>query len=198
MKTAFSAFLLILLITACSRPAPVPVVQTQGVIGNQAVLAEASRVAALVDKKQAKPEDLDRLAELVKDDESASDEMHEITTMVKYGEFVHAGHGLGFIFNYLRTGKEAICPAHELSHYYVFMKHNETEMAKDALKGAQEKLDAWIPKAREYDATYHPTPSFNDTLERFTADMAAITAGNSNASNDEVMFLSDALCVEED
>ena len=167
------------------------------VVGNKVVEAEIARLASLAASGKMAESDMDAVKLLVKDDESAADEVEEISTLVSYGEFVHAGHGLGFLAGYVSTGMETICPGHALSHYYVFSRHNETELAEENLQSAKDQVEEWEPKAREFAAKYPGEKSFDEIDAIVKGAIESIDAGNSTASDEEIDFLAEkTICVQ--
>ncbi len=167
---------------------------------NQAAVDEVARLASLTAQNKTTVDDFAAIENMTSGDDAATDELTEITTMVKYGEFEHASHGLSFLESYFETGKKLICPGHSLSHFYIFTKHNETQLAADNLAEAKENLDAWIPKAQNFTEQYPGPVSFDVILTHIQTDIKNIDAGNRTASNEEVDFLSNeaSICVEAD
>ncbi len=199
-RTIIAAFALtFILIAGCTKDSPgngtASVTQD---IPNQVAIDETSRLASLIGQQTATPADFNNLAAMLSDNEHALDELGEIVTLVKYGEYEHVSHAIAFFDGYLRTGSELLCPAHALSHYYVFKKHGEDDLAEEALEEAEEQMPEWIPKAREYDQKYPSGQNFEEVVRRISADIENIESGNTTASDDEISFLTDeaSICVE--
>lgn len=190
---AVSAFLLV------SNNSPSPSSGGGSVVGNQAVLQEIARVSALTADNKTTVADLSTLGDMLKSDDGASDEFNELTVMVKYGEYYHATHALGFLGSYVQTGKETLCPGHELSHFYVFMRHNETDLANDALQTAKDTLAEWAPKAMAFNDEFPSGHSFGDIQANIQYHLDQIAAGNVTSSDSDTNFLSDeSICVQAD
>jgi len=165
--------------------------------GNQTILDELSRLGSLASQQNITLDDFAQVDQMTAPDSDATDELGEIKIMVKYNEYEHALHGLGFLSSYVETGEHVICPGHSLSHYYVFMRHGEEDLAKDNLAEAKKNVDAWIPLAEAYDKQYPSGKDINAVIARVQQDIKNIDAGNSTAGDDEIRFLvTDALCIE--
>ncbi len=172
---------------------------SQLVSQNQPALNEISRLTSLAGKDSIKVEDLSKLEGMIKDDGKAMDEFNEIKTMVKYKEFEHAAHGLSFLDGYLRTGKKVICPGHELSHYYIFKKHGEGDMANDSLNAAKDEMSQWIPKARNYNNKYPSGENFDIIVKVLNDHIKDIESGKTTITNEEMDYLDNkaSICVQE-
>lgn len=168
------------------------------VAANSPAQQELARVGDLIEKGTATADDLETLKTLVKDDEHAQDELSEIGTMLTFKEYQHAGHGLGFLSSYLETGKDELCPGHELAHYYVFSRHGEDDMAAEGLEGAKEELPKWLPKAKAYDAKYPGPHSADEVAGVITKHIADIESGKITATDEEIDYLANALCVDDE
>jgi hypothetical protein len=168
--------------------------------GNQDILNELTAVSQLVNKKIATPDDFEKLEGMVAVDEDAEHEVEEIATLVKYKEYTHAGHGIGFLDGYIRTGKELLCPSHALVHYYVFEKHGEDELANHAMEEIEESFDEWVPLAREYDEKYPGGQDFDDIVKVIKGHIESIEKGDKTATDAELDFLlkEAGICVEEE
>jgi hypothetical protein len=141
-------------------------------------------------------EDLSGIKSRLSGDPALGHELEELEAMVRYGEMQHAVHTIGFIDGFLKTGEQISCPEHELSHYYVFMKHGEAGLAEHALEHAKEQIPGWEPKAREFDERYPSGMPFDDRLADIESRISSIESGGPLASDEEALALADrAICV---
>lgn len=167
---------------------------TPQVIKNQTVIQEINRLLLPVYSKNATEADFYRLQTMVASDSYAANEVHEMTLLTKYREYKHVGHGLGFLYEYIKTGNQSICPGHALSHYYVWISYGEKEAASDALAEAKETFLVWerssLPLSE--DAPEHDKAFFTSLL---TTTLSRIDAGNTSISDDERALLDEVPCV---
>ena len=180
-------WILLLLLTACT---------TQRTLQETATIQEEiSHLASLSAKEKLTVNDLQKLKALLADD--AEHELEEIELMIEFGEYEHAGHALGFLADYVASGKHVLCPAHGVAHYYVFMRHGAAESAEHALEHTDEELDLWTKRAKEYNQRY-PTGQDIDALrQRIEQHLANIAAGQHEATDEEIRFLATtaSICV---
>lgn len=149
-----------------------------------------------IEQNKTTPNDLTALKSLLKNDSHASDEFQQLEVMLHYGEYQHADHSIGLLLNYISTGKDLLCPGHALSHYYIYLKHGEKELALKALSEAREQLPHWIEQAKNYTIAM-PEENFDSTLKLIQKRLAAIDAGNPTATDKDIAALSDAFCAHE-
>ena len=162
---------------------------------NQEVLDEITRLISLTSLE--KPADFEKLEGMLEDDH-AKDELHEIEAMVKYKEYLHATHGLNFMASFIKSGKETLCPAHALAHYYVFMKHGEDDLAEEGLEEAKNQVEEWVPAAKEFNEKYPSGQSVGELSQRINSYLESIDKGNSTITDDEINALANnGICVEE-
>ncbi len=159
-------------------------------------IGELLRLQETIQQNKTTAQDLTILKILLKNDSHASGELQELTVMVNYGEYQHADHSIGLLLNYLSTGKDLLCPGHALSHYYIYLKHGEKELASHALEEAKEQLPHWIEQAKNYTITI-PEENFDSTFKLIQKRLAAIDAGNPTATDKDIAALSDAFCAHE-
>lgn len=160
------------------------------------VSKEMARLASLSSEERISVDDLAGLRDMLKGDSSAEHELEEVEKLIQYGEYRHATHTLAFLDSYVETGKETICPGHELAHYYVWKKHGEDEMAEEALDEAKEQMDEWQDKARFYYERYPGEFTFDYILERINSHLGSIEAGNTATTDEEITFLAEkSVCV---
>lgn len=166
------------------------------VIGNTEAINEINRLLLPVSNGNITEKDFDRLKVLTENDEHASNEVNEMILLAKYNESTHIGHSLGFLYEYIKTGEESICPGHSLSHYYVFLKHGEFEVAKDSLEEAILNFDVW--KSREEVKSNESLKEINYTfyLNLINSSMNNIENGNNSISEEDVINLADAPCIK--
>lgn len=159
---------------------------------------EITRLMSLAGNDNISEEDFSSLNSMIGDDDKEKDEINEIKTMVKYKEFGHAAHGLSFLFEYVGTEKEVLCPGHSLSHYYIFHRHGEYELAGESLKEAKENLEDWIPKGRKYLKEYPNGEKFDDVVNKLNMHLKNIDNGIINITNSDLDYLDDkaSICVE--
>ena len=165
----------------------------KNIIGDTQVLNEINHLLLPVSYQNITEEDFDHLKELVKDNEVAAEELKELTTLAKYKEYNHIGHGLGFLYQYVKTGQEPACPGHLLSHYYVFTKHSESELAEENLEEAKEQIPEWQEKMKSKNSTYLEETNYTQYKELFQLTIENINF-NRNITEEEIAILSNALC----
>jgi hypothetical protein len=153
-----------------------------------AELDELSRLNSLVVQQVASEGDFATMEQLA-DDDVVKDEVGEIKTLVKYQEYEHAAHSIGFLESYIKSGIEVSCPGHSLSHYYVFEKHGETELADENFEAAKEDLPEWIPAAREYVKQVPTGADIDEAIQHITDDIAKIDSGDTTVSDAELEYL---------
>lgn len=161
-----------------------------------AVSKEMARLASLSSEEKISTDDLSGLAAMLKGDSTAEHELEEVEKLVQYGEYRHATHTLAFLDSYIETGKETICPGHELAHYYVWSKHGENNLARDALEEAEEQMDEWKEKARPYYEKYPGEVTFDEIVDRINSHLDSIEGGSSTTTDEEITFLAEkSVCV---
>ncbi len=160
------------------------------------IIDEINRLNSLNSNESIKTGDFLKLEGLLSKDENALDEINEIKVMVKYEEYYHVYHGLGFLTDYIKSGKKTLCPGHSLSHYYVFIRHNETDLANDNFKEAKDVFQKWIPLAKAY-AANNKILNFDNSVLRIQNDINNIYSGNITGSDEEIEWLSSdgSICV---
>ena len=169
--------------------------KNQSIFSNQTVTNELLRVGDLIEKEKVTSQDFSRLENLLKSDKHAEDELQEVEIMVGYGEYKHAGHGIGLLLYYMATKTDLLCPGHALSHYYIYLKHGDKSRAGSSFAEAKEQLPAWIQYAKEY--RIHYQENFNATLENMTKSISKIDAGITSATDEEINSLSEAFCASQ-
>lgn len=164
------------------------------IAGNQAVMDEINRLLIPLGSKNITEADFSTLKNLVKNDNYAGGEVDEMILLAKYKEYPHIGHGLGFLYNYEKTGKEPVCPGHLLSHYYVFLKHGENDSANDNLKEAKSAFGEWKSGMASKSDSYLMENNYTFYSELINFSLAKIDFGNNNITSEEISDLSDAPC----
>jgi len=166
---------------------------------NQTALNELNRLNHLNSLGYLNQSDFSKIEKMFANDTYASGEITEIEALSKYHEYEHVFHGLSFLMDYVTTGYPVICPGHSISHYYVYMRHNETGFANDNLQDAEQNFERWIPMAKAYNEQYNVTADFNATVSRIQDDMMNIENGNSTATDDEIEWLATegSICVDD-
>lgn len=183
----FLALLAVLTSSACTH---------QSIVGNQQVLEELERVGALAQEGTLTVGELAMLDALTSVDHDAEHGMSELHLMVQYQEWEHAGHAIGFLSAYVQTGEEALCPGHDLAHYYVLSRHGETDEAMHALEHAEDHLRLWERKAKAYTELYPAPRTVEEISSIIDAHLTRISSGDSTATEEEVRFLAtETLCV---
>lgn len=160
------------------------------------VSKEMARLASLSSEEKISTEDLTGLAVMLKGDSNAEHELEEVEKLIKYGEYRHATHTLAFLDSYIETGRETICPGHELAHYYVWNKHGEDDLAGEALEEAEEQMDEWKEKARPYYEKYPGEVTFDEIVDRINGHLDSIDGGSTITTDEEITFLAEkSVCV---
>jgi len=165
------------------------------VIGNKKIITEINHLLIPTESKTITENDFSKLKGMVKSDSIASDEINELILLAKYKEYSHIGHGLGFLYDYIKTGKKPICPGHSLSHYYVFFGHLEIETAKSNLAEAKSNFPIWDSKMISYNETFRSEQNYTFYSSLINSSLSRIETGNNNASDLEISNLAEAPCV---
>jgi hypothetical protein len=186
--------LVLLIMTGCSAES-----HELNMENKTAAQTEITRLTSLAANEEITAEDLNGLKAMLKEDPDAEHYVDELIAMVEFKEYEHVGHSLSFLSSYISTGKNTLCPAHELAHYYVLMRHGEVHDAEHALEEAEETYDEWEEKAREYSKQYPGTESFEAISKNIQNHFIDIKAGNTRATDSEIKYLTGkgSLCVEE-
>ncbi len=157
---------------------------TEKIIGNTSILSEIDKLLLPLSTQNITESDFNKLKDLTKNDGYASSEVNELIILTKYKEYSHIGHGLGFLYEYIKTGKQPICPGHNLAHYYIFKRHDEINLAEENLKEAKEYIET-LPV--DYDQSYKTL--FEKTIQN-------IDSRNNTTSDDKISNLSEAPCIK--
>jgi len=165
------------------------------VVGNEKIISEINHLLIPLESKTLTENDFSKLKEMVKSDSIASDEVNELILLAKYKEYSHIGHGLGFLYDYIKTGKKPICPGHSLSHYYVFFSHGEIETANSNLEEAKTNFPIWNSKMISYNETFRSEQNYTMYSNLINSSLGKIKNGNNNASDVEISNLAEAPCV---
>lgn len=136
---------------------------------------EVQRLAALADHEAITEADFGTLEDLLENNDAALDELNEVKVLIKYQEYEHASHALGFLALFLANGQKPKCPGHSLLHYYIYEKHGETELAQEQLEETETNLPA--------------IKAYADVMQRIQQDIDAIHAGTTQASDAELAYL---------
>ncbi len=165
------------------------------IIGNQNILTEINRLLGLNYYQNITVSDFEKIKAMVKGDDYATNELNELVLLAKYKEYSHIGHGLGFIYEYVKTGNQSICPGHSLSHYYVFLRHGENSSAQNNLQEAESNFPVWQSAEQSKNKTYLSDINYTYYNLLINSSIQNINLGNSSASDDYISNLSDAPCV---
>ncbi len=165
------------------------------IVGNEIVKKEIDRLLLPVSSNNITEKDFDKLKNLVKDDEYAGEEVDELIVLAKYREYSDIGHNLGFLYEYVKTGSKQICPGHLLSHYYVFLRHEENKIALNNLNEAKEKFPKWINAEEAHNESYLIERNYTFYKNLITEKISEIEDNNSIASKEEITSLADAPCI---
>jgi hypothetical protein len=161
-----------------------------------AVSKEMARLASLSSEEKIATDDLAGLAAMLKGNTVAKHELEEIGKLIQYGEYWHATHTLAFLDSYIETGRETICPGHELAHYYVWNKHGKGDLAEEALEEAREQMSEWQEKARPYYEKYPGEVTFDEIVGRINSHLNSIESGSTVTTDEEITFLAEkSVCV---
>jgi hypothetical protein len=167
------------------------------IAGNQTIAAEVARLGSMTAAETAQENDFDGLLIMVEGDHQAEHDVTHAVKMVQYGEYTHASHALGFLGAYIESGKEVLCPGHDIAHYYVFHKHGDDHEMEHSLEAAGESIGAWTPLAQAYSEQYPGAESFAAVNGRIQDHLARIRQGNREATDAEIELLATgSLCVE--
>lgn len=169
--------------------------KNEPIIGDKNVETEINRLLLPVSNQSITEKDFDNLAEMVKNDEYASGEVVELSTLAKDKEYTHIGHGLAFLYEYVQTGKEPICPGHLLAHYYVFEKHGDDELAHHNYHESKDSLPIWEGMKDVKSEAYLTQIKYTYFDNLFNSKIKSIDAGNTSATEAEISELASAPCL---
>ncbi|PIN89152.1 hypothetical protein COU57_06510 [Candidatus Pacearchaeota archaeon CG10_big_fil_rev_8_21_14_0_10_32_14] len=161
---------------------------------NQEALDEINNLLGPLEAQNISQNDFLVLKDLVKDDKHASGEIIELIALSDYKEYSHVGHGIGFLYEYLKTGKERNCPGHSLSHYYVYMKHGNYDLASDNLREAKNSVSKWEKLEETHNSTYLNEQDYFAYKKVVEESIKNINKGNSTVSNDFISYIAEAPC----
>lgn len=164
-------------------------------VGNKAVLNEIDRLLLPVSNGSINGSDFSLLKKLARNDRYASGEVDELILLANHGEYSHVGHGLGFLYEYSKTGKVSICPGHSLSHYYVFLRDGENSSAQDNLNDAGMSLQKWESVEESHGPSYLNENNYSFYKTLIENSIGSIKSGNNSISNESISNLADAPCV---
>lgn len=164
------------------------------IIGNTTILSEIDNLLLPVANQNITESDFNNLKKLVNDDKYANDEILELTTLAKYNEYSHIGHGLSYLYDYIKTGKEPICPGHFLAHYYVFLNHNENHLAEHSLEEAQETFPEWTSTMNSRNESYLADKNYSYYSELIQSSLDRIKDGDNEISDENISNLAEAHC----
>lgn len=184
------AVFIFLFISSMNKPS-----KNETIVGDKNVETEINSLLLPVSDQSITERDFDKLAELVKNDEYASSEVIELSTLAKDKEYAHIGHGLAFLYEYVQTGKEPICPGHLLAHYYVFQKHGDEELAHHNYDESKDSLHAWEGMKDVKSEAYLTQINYTHFDTLFNSKLESIDAGNHNATEEEISELASAPCL---
>jgi len=144
-KAAFIIFVALLVLAGCS-------LTEQEIINNPRILAQLEPIItlSLMDGQGMVPlkrSDLDALNRSVASDPEASHSLEGLYWMLDHNETEHIAHTLGFLEEYLATGKESPCTPHELWHATLYIKHGDSEGAEHAIEDALASYPLWVAEA---------------------------------------------------
>lgn len=184
-------FALLFVMAACTLKAH-PVSDPKDAISDEVI-----KLMGMADQGTITERDLATLESMVQDDEKAWGEIHEIKTLIKYQEYAHAVHGLGFLAEYLHTKKELLCPGHALAHYYVYKKHGEDELAKEALEEAEKQFPDWKQKIME-NQKGHSMEEVIQAITTIDEHLQSIDSGKEKITEAEIEYLSEdaSICID--
>jgi hypothetical protein len=150
-----------------------------GCSSNKKIVEEITTLNHLNSIGQLYPDNFTRLEHMLAYDPMAIAELNEIKALSADHEYYHVFHGLSSLQEYIETGKTDLCPAHELAHYYVFMRHNQTYVNLEEVQG---NFDRWVLLAQQSNVS-------NSIIERIQHHLDQINSGNTSASDDEIDWL---------
>jgi hypothetical protein len=194
MKIKFFFYSLIVIILVLVVVFFVYKFNSKSIIGNQSILDEVNRLLIPLQNGNITSSDFNNLAGLVKSDSYASSEVHELIVLAEYNETSHIGHGLGFLYDYVKTGIQPVCPGHSLSHYYVFLNHGESQLASDNLLDAKSHMEEWQTLEEAKNSSYLEQVNYTYYKSLLNQTITSIDSGNSTSSDDLISILSDAPC----
>jgi len=164
----------------------------QSITGNKVILKEIDSLLPLLEAKNITSSDFAHLSQLVGRDEYAKPEIFELQALSDDKEYSHIGHGLGFLYQYVKTGVEPLCPGHALAHYYVFMKHGQIDLAADSLNDSKSDFGLWIQNLIVKKDTN--MTEINEFENGFHDAVIQIDSGNSSASEKQIFYFADTVC----
>ncbi len=139
-----------------------------------AVESESLRLQALSEKRDLTVGDLSALDNLTKPDPPLHGEVTEAEWMIAHNFTRHVAHSINAVYWIAKDG-QWLCPADPLSHVGIFLRYNETVMARDALEEGRSSLDPWLAQAqavREKDPQAYPgLDALAAAIRRVISDM---------------------------
>ena len=156
---------LVLLAYSVFKPSPV--------VKNQAVLDEITRLEILGQINATggvalQTEDLAEIEHLVKDDRVAKEYIDELQLLVDQGEKEHVVHSLGFLRDYVETGKEMPCLPHELWHISLFIELHQMSFVEQKIPALRKEYPLWEQSVDRKRLQY---PQYYTTLDTLKAQI---------------------------
>ena len=170
--------------------------QEQKVVGNQDILKELNKLLLPVYYQNISEKDFNGLRYMVRKDNIASDEVDELILLSKYGESTHIGHGIAYLYDYIQTGKFQTCPGHELAHFYVFLKHGETQAANENLEKAKSDIGQYKTYVESLNKSSNEIGDYKASSDLIDLTLQKIGSGDNSSSNEQISFLSNAPCTK--
>ena len=119
-----------------------------GIVGNTEIINEITRIEELSFQSEQGASnltvnDLQKLKNFVKGDETAESYMKEIEWLIAKGQIEHIAHSTSFLKEYVRTGDSTPCLPHELEHIALFIRYGDFRYAKDGIKDIDSIYIKW-------------------------------------------------------
>ncbi len=184
----FAAACLLALVFGCAQqqnadraqpqPSPPP---------SSGVIKEINRLQVLQFQRNLTLADISNLGSMVKGNARMENEFAGLEFMAGHGYPNHVEHTLGSLYS-IAANTTLLCPADALSHVGIYLKYNETGMAKDAVSEGARQLSAWEAMAREA-AKKGAYPGLEKMLSVMKDEAAQMDAGNYSAAINDSDYL---------
>lgn len=114
-----------------------------GVVGNKKILEEIVRIDMISEERNVSVNELSKLNKMTKRDSIANSYVKEMAWLIDHGYGQHSTHSLGYLFNYIQTGRYSPCVPHELEHSILYAVNGDKFMSDKSLETAKKYYAQW-------------------------------------------------------
>ncbi|GEM_PF-2526903 len=142
--------------------------ESKSIIDDKNALEQIQELQKISSERSITLTDINGLKEIIKGDKTAEEYYEEMKWLITNNESEHALHSLAFLKTYVKTGDATFCIPHELEHVEIYLKHNQTKRAMDAIIEIKDNLEPWIQKSENAKKQFPQYYKNFDTLKNQT------------------------------